>query len=139
VSANTTVALEIVEGFDTVGSWGLPAVGVNLDVGHMYLPPNRSLLRRVGGIGALIRAIGPQLRHLHLHDVDGERDHLELGTGGVDFAEIIGALGEMNRELTATMEMQPDWVSPLGMRRGLAVLRRLLAAGGDTTRVVSPE
>lgn len=124
----TTVALEVVDGFTAVESWGLPHVGVNLDVGHMHLPGNREVLRRMGGLSGLVRSIGETLVHLHLHDVDGEADHLEIGTGVVDFAGLIGALRDIGYARAVTMEMQPDRVSPAGMRRGLGVLREHTAA-----------
>ena len=125
-SAHTVAALEIVAGFAAVQAWNLPHVGVNLDVGHMVLAANRPVLERFGGLGNLIRAVGERLVHLHLHDVDAEADHLEIGTGSVNFGEIIGALGDIHYDGTATMEMQPDRVSPGGMRRGLGRLRALL-------------
>jgi len=126
--ARTTVALEIVDGFAAVESWGLPRVGVNLDVGHMHLPENLEALRRFGGLGNLVRSIGEALVHLHVHDVDGGSDHLEIGTGMVDFADLIGALRDIGYARAATMEMQPERVSPAGMRRGLGVLREHVAA-----------
>ncbi len=79
--AQTKVALEINGGFDVVMSWGLPNVAVNLDVGHMYLPEQQGMLKKMGGIGKLIRHIGSSLIHLHLHDFDGDTDHREVGKG----------------------------------------------------------
>ena len=113
----TRVALEIAGGFDTVVAWGLPNVGVNLDVGHMYLAANRPTLEAMGGIGNLIRHLGPALIHLHLHDVHGARDHLEIGTGVVAFDEIAAGLREIDYPHGATLELNPDHVTPDGIRR----------------------
>lgn len=124
VHAGTKVALEIVAGFDEVMSWELSNVGVNLDVGHMCLPANRQTLRDVGGIGNLIRHIGDALIHLHLHDIDGDTDHIEIGTGGIGFEEIAAALQDIGYQHNATLEINPDRVSPEGIRRSAENVRR---------------
>ena len=124
--ARTTIGLEINDGFDAVRSWGLPHVGVTLDVGHMYTPAQEQALARHGGIGGLIRHLGPVLVHLHLHDTDGEIDHFEVGTGIVDFAEIAAALRAIGYRRGATLEMNPDRCSPEGIMRGADRLRQLL-------------
>ena len=120
----TKVALEIAGGFDVVANWGFPNVGVNLDVGHMYLPVNIRALRDMGGIGNFIRHIGPSLIHLHLHDVDGDTDHVEIGTGVVAFDEIASALQDIEYPHGATLEMNPDRVTPEGIRRSADYVRR---------------
>lgn len=126
-AAGVVLALEMVDDFAVVAEWDLPRVAVNLDVGHMYVPTNRDRLRHYGGIGALIRTLGPKLAHLHLHDVIGAQDHLEIGTGEVEFPAILAALCDLEHMPTATMEMQPNLVPPAGMRRGLERLRALYA------------
>ena len=120
----TRVALEIANGFDVAMSWNLPNVGVNLDVGHMYLPANRRALEDMGGIGNLIRHIGNSLVHLHLHDVDGDTDHLEIGTGVVAFDEIAVALRDIGYRQGVMLELNPDRVTPLGIRRSAAYVGR---------------
>jgi sugar phosphate isomerase/epimerase len=126
----TKVALEIVGGFDVVMSWGLPNVGVNLDVGHMYLPANRKNLRDAGGIGNLIRHIGVSLIHLHLHDVDGDTDHIEIGTGVVAFDEIAAALQDIGYPYGVTLELNPDRVTPEGIRQSAAHVSRCFRRAG---------
>jgi sugar phosphate isomerase/epimerase len=122
----TQVGLEIVSGFDAALGWGLPNVGVTLDVGHLYLPGNRQTLGEMGGIGEIIRHLGGALRHLHLHDVAGDTDHIEIGAGAVDFVEIAAALQAIGCRRHATLELNPDRVSPEGMRRSLDSMRLLL-------------
>lgn len=121
----TTVVLEIVDGFDAVKRWNLPRVRVNLDVGHMYASANTHVLDRYNGIGNLIRHIGPALAHLHMHDVaaDGQLDHIEIGTGIVDFDEITSALRDIAYRGNMTLELNPDRVSPEGIRRSADYLR----------------
>ena len=124
--AQTRVALEIVTGFDAVIGWELPNVGVNLDVGHMYLPANRRALEELGGIGNLIRRVGGSLSHLHLHDVDGDTDHIEIGTGVVAFDEIAAALQDIGYPHGVTLELNPDRVTPEGIRRSAAYVSRAM-------------
>ncbi len=123
--AQTTVALEIVDGFDAVKNWQLPQVGITLDVGHMYLCANRHVLDRFHGIGCLIRRLGPALFHLHMHDVDadGNLDHIGIGTGIVEFDEIASALRDIGYHHNMTLELNPNRVSPEGIRRSLEHLR----------------
>ena len=128
--AQARVALEINDGFDVVMNWGLPNVGVNLDVGHMYLPEQREMLKRMGGIGNLIRHIGSSLIHLHLHDFDGDTDHREIGTGVVAFDDIAGALHNIHYTHGATLEMNPDQVTPEGIRRSAEYMRRCFREAG---------
>jgi len=130
-AAGTAVALEITEGFEAVLGWNLPRVGVNLDVGHMVLPVNGVPLGRYGGFGPLIRLLGPRLVHLHLHDVRGEVDHIEIGTGEIAFDQIAGGLADIGYTGTATLEMNPDRVPPAGIRRSLETLRAHLRACGQ--------
>ena len=65
---------ELVELVEVVGS---PAVRITLDVGHADL---------ADGLGPALEAFAPYLRHIHAHDSDGRRDHLEIGSGSVAFS-----------------------------------------------------
>ncbi len=125
------IVLEIVDGFDAVIGWDLPNVRVNLDVGHMYQPPNRHILDRLDGIGNLIRHIESGLAHLHVHDVDVDGvDHIEIGTGIVDFDGIASALVDIGYRDSLTLEMNPERVSPEGIRRSADHLRACLRRAG---------
>jgi sugar phosphate isomerase/epimerase len=130
--ARTRIVLEIVDGFDTVMAWDLPNVRINLDVGHMYLPPNRHVLERYDGIGDLIRHLGSTLAHLHIHDVsaDGDVDHIEAGTGIVDFDGVASALTDIGYRDSVTLEMNPERVSPDGIRRSGEHLRSCFRNAG---------
>jgi sugar phosphate isomerase/epimerase len=132
--ARTTIGLEITEGFDAVRDWGLPRVGVTLDVGHMRDSARAQSLERLGGLDGLIRTLGPALVHLHLHDTDGVTDHCEIGTGSVDFAGIIAALHETGYRGGATLEMNPDRCSAAGIARSLDRLRALAQEHGTVGR-----
>ncbi len=128
-AAGTLVALEITEGFGAVAEWDLPRVGVNLDVGHMLLPANGVPLTRYGGFAPLIELIGRKLVHLHLHDLRGEVDHIEIGTGEIACGDIAEGLAAIGYAGTATLEMNPDRVTPAGIRRSLETIRSHLAGG----------
>lgn len=116
------VGLEITAGFGVVRDWELPHVGVTLDVGHMYGMEEGRFLKVYGSIGEVVRQVGDKLVHLHLHDV-GSLDHVEIGTGCVDFRDLIAALAETGYARGGCLEMNPERVSPEGIRRGLERLR----------------
>ncbi len=128
--AQTTIGLEIVDGFHAVRGWDLPHIGVTLDVGHMYAPAHAQGLERHNGIGGLISYLGPALVHLHLHDTDAETDHCEVGTGIVNFPDIAKALTQIGYARGATLEMNPDRCSPEGILRSASRLRELFNEAG---------
>ena len=66
---------ELLELIEEVAS---PAVQITLDLGHAHLSD---------GITGALETFAPFLRHVHIHGIDGQRDHLEMGQGGVDFAQ----------------------------------------------------
>ena len=108
------VGLEITSGFEAVRALGLPCVGVTFDVGHMYLgsPPPIASFRQLGDV---VRLLGPALVHLHLHDVRNGIDHVEPGTGEVDYASLFCALHEISYTGMLCLELNPDRVSPNGI------------------------
>lgn len=116
------IGLEIVSGFDAVQSWKLPNIGITLDVGHMYHVDGGKPLEPFGSIGELIRQIDEILVHLHLHDV-AYVDHVEPGTGRVDFHDLLTALRDVGYAKGICLELNPDRVSADGIRRSLAWLR----------------
>ena len=120
--ANVLIGLETTANFATIREQGLPRVGVTLDVGHMY-SNDREPLNPFGSIGAVVRDIGQPLIHLHLHDVLDGRDHVEIGTGEVEFDDLFAALRDQGFAGTSCLELNPDAVTPDGMRRSLEQVR----------------
>ena len=53
-----------------------PAVQITLDMGHAD---------RADGVTKAFEVFSPYLRHIHVHDSNGIRDHLEVGLGNLDF------------------------------------------------------
>jgi len=116
------IGMEITEGFECVANLGMPNIGITLDVGHMYFHDGR-LLEPFGTIGDLVRSLGDTLVNLHMHDYDGTHDHIEPGTGMVDLAGVLEALGDIGYRRGMCLELNPDRVSPEGLRRSLAWMR----------------
>ncbi len=54
-----------------------PALQITLDMGHAD---------RADGITEAFEVFSPYLRHIHVHDSNGKRDHLEIGLGELDFS-----------------------------------------------------
>ena len=55
-----------------------PAVQITLDTGHAD---------RADGVTDALDTFAPYLRHVHIHDSNGQRDHLEIGRGNLDFGQ----------------------------------------------------
>jgi sugar phosphate isomerase/epimerase len=124
---------------------GHPAVGANLDVGHLvgYEPRERwrepdgpalyndTLLRQV-------QALGDKLLHLHLHDVRAQdmRDHCEVGAGVVDYRRLMRCLADHGFTGLMTFELEaPDLVGAL--TRSKALVETALAEAGNPRRSLS--
>jgi sugar phosphate isomerase/epimerase len=113
-----TVAPDI-RGFMTMcETIGLSLIGMTLDTGHAAL---------VDGLEQTVAAIGRHVNHIHLDDSSLLRsDHLELGTGKIDFPAIAEYLrtfdGMLNIELKVRGE---DYGGPI--LRSREYLLRLLS------------
>lgn len=64
------------------------------------------------------------LFHLHLHDNTGVLDHIEIGTGKVDWDDILKSLAAIGYRGSMVLEMNPDRVAPDRVRRSADCLRR---------------
>ena len=83
--------------------------GCCLDVGHQAAFSKASIER-------WLDVLGPCVRHLHLHDNNGDMDsHMALGRGGVDLERVFGFLASCNGDrpvLTLEPHVQEDlWPS----------------------------
>ena len=75
-----------------------PTLGHCFDIGHWRLFSDTSLEN-------WFRALGDRVVHLHLHDNTGTGDdHLPIGEGDIDFAELFDLLGELDSIPTLTLE-----------------------------------
>lgn len=123
------VGLELMHGFEWLTQNPRPHLGITLDVGHMY-HHNGAGYRHYGSMRSLIHALGKSLIHLHVHDcihlpkTDEISDHCEVGTGIVDWPDVLQALARSRYQGALCLELNPDRVSPDGMRRSLDWLRQ---------------
>lgn len=124
--AGVLVGLEMMSGFEWLGRPHRERIGATLDIGHMYLTEGQGYLP-YGTIGGLLRYLGDTLFHLHVHDYDGEFDHIEVGTGRVDFDEVLRAAAAIGYRGALCLELNPERVSPEGIRRSAEFLRRRAA------------
>jgi sugar phosphate isomerase/epimerase len=129
-SRGTMVGLETVAGLERVRSGVFRRVGITLDVGHVTLAEGRQELEASGGIAALIHGLGGALVHLHVHDVVGRRDHVEPGTGCIDFSALGAALRATGYRHGIMLELNPDHVSPEGIQRSRAYVAASLEGNG---------
>lgn len=108
-----------------------PAVGANVDVGHL-----RGLLseaeRAPEAIGAAynellaqhVRSLGDRIYHVHLHDVqaEGVRDHREAGTGIIDYEAFFRMLMERDYGGLVSFELEEAQAqAALGRSREVAM------------------
>lgn len=117
------------------------AVGACLDVGHLTAAVGREARNTDHGAHAyndylmrLVEQLGPRLRHLHVHDVryDDWRDHREVGTGILDFAELLDCLRAGGFAGRLTLELEE--ADPLGaLERSKQRLDALLGVAGEKT------
>jgi sugar phosphate isomerase/epimerase len=91
--------LESVECFLQVMN-AVPALKFHLDVAHAFIE------NRLKGVRDYIDAFGDRLTHVHIHDNHGKWDeHLPLGSGKIDFRNVVRSLKEINYDRTITFEV----------------------------------
>jgi sugar phosphate isomerase/epimerase len=122
-NADTRIGIEFFAGFEWLRRPRRERIGATLDVGHMYLRDGAGL-RPYGTIDNQIRTLGDTLIHVHIHDYDGKHDHIEIGTGRVDVDAVLSGLREIDYQGALCLELNPDRVSPEGIRRSMHYLRR---------------
>lgn len=96
---------------------------VTLDLGHVVCNEPR-------GMAETIRLAGPLLANVQVDDmVEGVHEHLELGTGEVDFTAALGTLVEIGYRGLAALELpRQSHAAPVVAERSLAFLRETLEA-----------
>jgi sugar phosphate isomerase/epimerase len=98
-----------------------PSIGLNFDVGHAYC---------VGeDLPRAIAKLAPHIRHYHVEDIAASRVHHHLvpGTGAIDFAAVVAAIGATGYNGWLTVELYPFLDDPdEAARQALAVLRPLV-------------
>jgi sugar phosphate isomerase/epimerase len=93
-------AEELAEVFDKVKS---PSLGFSLNVAHAHLLK--------GGFPPFLETLGDKLGNVQISDNNGITDeHLPVGEGTVDFADLIGELKRMNFRGTLSLSVPKDRV-----------------------------
>jgi sugar phosphate isomerase/epimerase len=123
--ASVTVGLENLPGQPWFHGPKLDHVGVTLDVGHLYSSQLMGTEEQMGP-GQVATSLGAALVNVHVHDHDGVRDHLELGTGRIDLSGLLAALSGIGYRGVLCLELDPDRVSP----EGIVASRELLTEKG---------
>ena len=130
------VAVEVADWFlplencELLRELALPNVGITLDIGHAHFPvAGKPAYAAFGSVAEFVRQFGDLILSLHVHDFDGEADHIELGKGHIDLAGIIAALLEVGYAGDLTLELNPDLCGPESILRSKRVLEELL--GGE--------
>ena len=121
--AGIRMGIEFMTGFEWLRTPRREHIGATLDIGHMYLNDGAGC-KPYGGIRDQIRFLDDALFHVHIHDYDGERDHREMGTGHVDFDAVLLGLADIGYRGVLCLELNPDWVTPDGLKRSAEYLRR---------------
>jgi len=98
-------------------SASIPDLGLTLDVGHV--PCTESI-----SAGEAIRRYASALRTVHLDDTrNGVHEHLQIGDGDLDWADIIHALDEVRFAGIASVELsRHSHAAPEAARSALAAL-----------------
>ena len=121
--ADIRIGIEFMQGFEWLRRPRRERIGATLDVGHMYLDDGAGY-RPYGGIGDQIRDLDDVLFNMHIHDYNGEYDHIEIGTGRVDVDAVLRGLADIGYHGILSLELNPDRVSPEGIVRSAAFLRQ---------------
>jgi len=122
--AGIRVGIEFMDGFEWLSTPKREHVGATLDIGHMYLNDGTGY-KPYGGIRDQIRFLDDLLFQVHIHDYDGENDHIEIGSGHVDFQAVLLGLADIGYRGMLSLELNPDRVTPDGIKRSAEFLRGL--------------
>jgi sugar phosphate isomerase/epimerase len=78
----------------------VPALGINLDVGHSFLFGGLSYIKK------FVKTFGNKILHCHMHDNHGKQDeHLPVGKGIINYRKVVKWLREIDYGNTITFEV----------------------------------
>ena len=104
----------------------LPCIGVTVDTGHMHFH-NGEAFKPYGSLGRLIERFHRKVVHLHIHDYDGNLDHIAVGNGCIDFPDIIEALCAAQFQGSLCLEINPDREPPEAILESRERLHKLIS------------
>ncbi|MDL2328880.1 sugar phosphate isomerase/epimerase [Desulfosarcina sp. OttesenSCG-928-A07] len=81
-----------------------PSLQMTLDTGHAHIGDKDGVQ-----LGAMVKALGPRIHHIHVSDNNGERDaHLAVGQGTIGFDALVRDLKSIGYDDTITLEVFGD-------------------------------
>ena len=120
------IAVELTSDYDLAMAPGLQNIGLTVDTGHMQFHEGAGF-REHGSLGALIEFVRSRVFHMHMHDYDGKDDHLAIGSGHINFQEILRALRRIGYNGSLCLELNPAVVGPDEILESREVLARMIA------------
>ncbi|MBA2810030.1 sugar phosphate isomerase/epimerase [Streptomyces sp. KM273126] len=108
--------------------------GITLDVGHAHCVEERSVLD-------CVRLAAPRLRNTQIEDMRrGIHQHLEFGTGEIDFPSVLAALRDLGHRGLVSVEIQGGALdAPDVARRSIEFLRAAAGQARSRRCVTGPE
>ncbi|MFD5844793.1 sugar phosphate isomerase/epimerase family protein [Streptomyces chartreusis] len=105
---------------------GHPLFGVTLDIGHAHCVEEQPLLE-------CVRLAAPLVRNVQIEDMRrGVHQHLEFGSGEIDFPAVLAALRDLDRRGLVSVEIQGGSLdAPEVARRSIEFLRTAERAAAD--------
>ena len=116
---------ELTSDYDLLEKASLQNVGLTIDTGHVSFD-NGAGYKEFGTIGGLIQQFADRIFHLHVHDYDGENDHLALGKGSIDFDNVVTSLKKIGYKEGLCLELNPDRNSVEDILKSRDVLKKLI-------------
>jgi len=142
VTCETCYPPAVDEFADLIWSIDHPAVGANVDVGHLVVTIPPDLRGTDEGIALYndtleehVRSLKGKLFHFHLHDIrpDDFRDHRAAGRGFLDYERLFRVVAQMDYEGLFVFELEePDLEDALaGSKARIELAMSRVAAGDD--------
>lgn len=129
------LCLELTAGFEVLNETDAPNVGFTLDVGHMMQPMDlwsdgmkEIPISRYDSWKKLTTSIADRLWHTHIHDYDGELDHMPLGKGHIDYEDVFDALKAAGYDGMYCLELNPDRMIAEDIVKSAEIIRKVTGA-----------
>lgn len=123
--SNVIVGIETEWDMPLVEKLDLPCVGITIDTGHMHFDDGEAF-KPYGSLGGMIKRFQKKIVHFHIHDYDGDLDHIAIGRGYIDFTDIAKALRDIQFDGSLCLEINPDRESPEAIYECKTRLRKLI-------------
>jgi len=106
-----TAGKEMDQDISLLSNLDLPGVGITIDTGHIQ-SQKPEMLEYYGSWGKIMESHGKKIFHVHIHDYDGQFDHIAIGKGIIKFHDIIRALCNIQFTGNLCLEINPDRETP---------------------------